>query len=80
MLSFKPFNDAKETGTNDAASDSYCLLLPLPSGNNNIILSYTNYMDLKFCSSITYENIIGVQFHPEKSGLIGLKFLKNLFG
>ena len=47
---------------------------------NNIILSYTNYMDLKFCSSIKYENIIGVQFHPEKSGLIGLKFLKNLFG
>ena len=73
MLSFKPFNDAKETGTNDAASDSYCLLLPLPSGNNNIILSghaykIFNYRNLKILIKIELKiydslgNLIGENF------------------
>ncbi|MDR0985230.1 MAG: imidazole glycerol phosphate synthase subunit HisH [Endomicrobium sp.] len=32
---------------------------------------------VKFCSSITYKNIWGSQFHPEKSGEKGLVILKN---
>lgn len=38
--------------------------------------SLTNY-DYDFISSIEYNNIFLVQFHPEKSGEIGLKILKN---
>jgi glutamine amidotransferase len=33
--------------------------------------------EIKFCSSIENENSYGVQFHPEMSGDIGLKLLKN---
>lgn len=32
---------------------------------------------LVFPSSIWKENLFGVQFHPEKSGVQGLKILKN---
>ena len=31
-----------------------------------------------FCSIVKKENIFGTQFHPEKSGPLGIKFLKNL--
>lgn len=41
------------------------------------ILSYTNYGGYQFCSAIKSGNIYGCQFHPEKSGRIGLLILKN---
>lgn len=44
--------------------------------NNNDILTYTNYGE-KFVSSFQTENIIGVQFHPEKSHKFGMNILKN---
>ena len=46
--------------------------------NENEILSTTQYSDYEFCSSIKKGNIFGCQFHPEKSGEIGLKIIKNL--
>ncbi len=44
----------------------------------DIILSNTIYGEQKFCSSFQYENILGCQFHPEKSGSIGLEIYKTL--
>jgi glutamine amidotransferase len=32
---------------------------------------------IEFCSSIWKDNMFGVQFHPEKSGALGLAMLKN---
>ncbi len=40
------------------------------------ILTTTNY-GMEFVSGIEKDNYIGFQFHPEKSGKIGLKILKN---
>lgn len=40
------------------------------------ILGKTNY-GIDFVSAVTYENITGVQFHPEKSQQSGLKLLEN---
>tara|TARA_B110000008_G_scaffold191449_1_gene190196 strand:- start:1473 stop:2087 length:615 start_codon:yes stop_codon:yes gene_type:complete len=45
--------------------------------NEKDILSYTTYQKIKYCSSIAKGQIIGTQFHPEKSGEIGLNFLKD---
>ena len=42
------------------------------------IISETNY-DIKFTSAINKDNIYGVQFHPEKSQVNGLKVLKNFY-
>lgn len=44
--------------------------------NKNDILTYTNYGE-KFVSSFQVENIIGVQFHPEKSHKFGMNIIKN---
>jgi len=44
--------------------------------DKKITLTKTNYGE-EFTSSIETGNIFGVQFHPERSGEIGLKVLKN---
>ena len=46
--------------------------------NDNIILSITTYGNLEYCSSIQQNNIFACQFHPEKSGEIGLNIYKNI--
>jgi glutamine amidotransferase len=40
------------------------------------LLGYSNYYDLSIPAIIHSENILGCQFHPEKSGKNGLKLLK----
>jgi glutamine amidotransferase len=46
--------------------------------DKNIILSTTTYGDQEYCSAIHYNNIFATQFHPEKSGEIGLNIYKTL--
>ena len=46
--------------------------------DNKVIYSNTKYFNKEFCSSIISENIFGTQFHPEKSGINGLKVLESL--
>jgi len=45
--------------------------------NESNVLSTTEYSGYNFCSSVKSGNIYGCQFHPEKSGKIGLKIVKN---
>lgn len=40
-------------------------------------LAMTSYDGFSFCSAIVRDNVYGVQFHPEKSGKIGLRILEN---
>lgn len=48
---------------------------PVPK-NDIIVTTQTDY-GIDFASSVSKENIFGIQFHPEKSGEIGLKILRN---
>jgi glutamine amidotransferase len=45
--------------------------------DNNIIMAKTQYNDIEFISIIKTKNILAVQFHPEKSGLNGIKLIGN---
>lgn len=40
-------------------------------------VSTTEYAGLSFSSALRKDNYYGVQFHPEKSGMVGHKILKN---
>jgi len=46
--------------------------------NNLDILCTSNYGGFEFCTGVRNKNIIGLQFHPEKSGPKGLELLKSL--
>jgi glutamine amidotransferase len=46
--------------------------------DKNYALAYCNYNDVAVPAIIMKENILGCQFHPEKSGHNGLNFLRNL--
>jgi len=54
---------------------SYCVQCE----NNSNILGATGYV-LPFASMIHNENVIGMQFHPEKSQWVGLKLISNFVG
>ncbi|KAL3656576.1 hypothetical protein V7S43_018575 [Phytophthora oleae] len=45
--------------------------------NADWVLTTTNYGDLEFVSAIQKGNVMATQFHPEKSGAIGIAFLKG---
>jgi imidazole glycerol-phosphate synthase subunit HisH len=46
--------------------------------DDSIILSKTRYGSLEYCSAIRQKNIFATQFHPEKSGKIGMRIYKEL--
>ncbi len=50
-------------------------LYPVPS-DREIVAAETEYGE-RFTSAVTSANIIGTQFHPEKSGEVGTRILKN---
>lgn len=41
------------------------------------ILSKTSYSNFIFCSAVKHKNVYGCQFHPEKSGVVGLQIINN---
>ena len=45
--------------------------------NKDIISTTTNYDNFSYCSSVSHKNVFATQFHPEKSGVSGLKIYQN---
>lgn len=54
---------------------SYCAL-PI-STNIDWVLSITDYGDHRYMSAVQKGNIVATQFHPEKSGKVGLNIIKS---
>lgn len=46
--------------------------------DKSMVKGITNY-NSEFCSVLERNNLYGVQFHPEKSGDVGLQLLKNFW-
>jgi glutamine amidotransferase len=66
---------------NNMENPFYCYFAhsyyPVPT-DKSIIHAETAY-GVKFASIVAKQNILGTQFHPEKSGYSGLIFLENFF-
>ena len=45
--------------------------------NNEIILAEAEYSNFVYCAAIRQKNLTALQFHPEKSGEVGLTMLQN---
>ena len=56
---------------------------PFSPKNQDMILSYTQYGEVEFCSSLQMDNVFACQYHPERSGEQGLQiysgFLSKIF-
>ncbi|NPB06781.1 MAG: imidazole glycerol phosphate synthase subunit HisH [Aquificae bacterium] len=46
--------------------------------DEEVVLTVTDYGE-PFVSAVSYDNLLAVQFHPEKSQKVGLKILKNFY-
>ena len=44
--------------------------------DNELVVGITEY-GMSFCSVVARENLVATQFHPEKSGTLGLKIYEN---
>ncbi len=49
---------------------------PAPS-NSEAVLAKTTYAGADFASVVTDDSLVATQFHPEKSGRVGLRLLSN---
>ena len=43
----------------------------------HLMVAGTTTYGIEFCSAVAWNNVMAVQFHPEKSGAIGLKLYEN---
>jgi glutamine amidotransferase len=48
-----------------------------PDDFDSTVITYSDYEGIKVPGTVRYDNVIGTQFHPEKSAETGLKMLKN---
>ena len=44
--------------------------------NDDVVAATTTY-GVEFCSAAAWDNVVAVQFHPEKSGDVGLRVYRN---
>lgn len=51
-----------------------------PEPNDALVVTTVTDYGIEFASGITKGNVFGIQFHPEKSGEVGLSILKNFGG
>ena len=64
------------TGIKDKSNFYFVHSYHFTVNDKDMLISETTYSD-NFASIIEKNNIFGVQFHPEKSQINGLKLLKN---
>ena len=68
-----PNGDGIEDGSEFYFVHSY---YPVPS-SANLVIGQTEYADVRFSSALARGSLVATQFHPEKSGKVGLRLLKN---
>ena len=73
------WNKIKTTDNNNYLNDEYFYFVNsyyVEPIDKKVVSSYCNY-EIEFCSSIQKDNLLAVQFHPEKSAKAGINFFKS---
>jgi len=73
FVSPHPLFDGIETGSEFYFVHSF---YPVPS-DPALMAGATDYAGVRFSSVVARDNVIATQFHPERSGRIGLRLLQN---
>ena len=71
--------EIKTTKNNTLLNDEYFYFVNsyyVKPKDENIISSYGKYF-IDYCASVEKNNVVAVQFHPEKSSTAGMNFFKN---
>jgi len=63
-------------GIPDEASFYFAHSYYVEPDDKSLVAGETEY-GIKLCSVIVQGNLVGTQFHPEKSGQVGLRFYDN---
>ena len=45
--------------------------------DDRAVIAGTTIYAIEFCSAVAWDNVVAVQFHPEKSGAVGLRLYDN---
>ena len=48
-----------------------------PEPEDESLVAATSHYGLDFCCAVEKDNVVATQFHPEKSGAVGLQILRN---
>jgi len=71
------WNNTIFAGINDHASVYFVHSYTMIPDDSADIIALAEYGGLNFCAAIKKGRVYGTQFHPEKSGEIGLSIIKN---
>ena len=62
----------------EAGSEFYFVHSYYPDPSEaEIVVGRTDYADVRFASMVAKDNVVATQFHPERSGRIGLRLLES---
>ena len=73
------WNKLKTTENNSVLSDDYVYFVNsyyAAPDDFSVISAYSNYY-VDFTAAVEYKNVVGMQFHPEKSGEVGHNAIKK---
>jgi glutamine amidotransferase len=73
-------NKWKNTALHDIKNNEYMYFVHSYYANpvnKEHVLCETEYEGIRYCSAVLKDNVMATQFHPEKSGIEGLKIYKN---
>lgn len=70
-------SDDLANGLNEDAFVYYVHSYYVQGCSNEDLIGYSNYGNMKIPGLVRRGNVMGAQFHPEKSGEIGLRILRN---
>lgn len=86
IIGWLPFNKERKIIENKKFLSEFKKNTPMYFNNSCVVnpknkkynTYFTNLYGIKFCTAVSYKNIIATQFHPELSSDEGLKFYKFL--